>query len=85
MNGKLKRLALWSFVLSFAIYLFSYMLYHHLDPAGGFTAVYQAVPAKPMITFLFAAWGVMHQSAGVLCLMAAHIIYPKTYNKKRTN
>ena len=77
MNVKLKRLALWSFVLAFCIYLFSYILYHYLDPAGGFTAVYQAVPAKPMVTFLFAAWGVMHQFAAVSCLIIARIFYPK--------
>lgn len=78
MNRKLKRLALWSFILAFCIYLFSYTLYHYLDPNGGFTAVYQASPAKPLVTFLFAAWGVMHQFAAVTCLLIARIFYPKT-------
>ena len=78
MNGKLKRLALWSFVWAFCIYLFSFFLYHYLSPSGGFTRVYQPTPAKPMVTFLFAAWGVMHQFAGVTSLIAARVFYPKT-------
>ena len=76
MNAKLRKMALWSFVLALCIYMFSYLLYHYLDPAGGFTAVYQSIPAKPMVTFLFAAWGVMHQFAALSCLLAARIFYP---------
>lgn len=76
MNAKLKKMALCSFVLAVCIYLFSYVLYHHLDPAGGFTAVYQSIPAKPMVTAFFAIWGVMHQFAAVTCLLIARIIYP---------
>ena len=75
MRKKFNCLAIWSFILCLAIYVFSYILYHHLSPDGGFTSVYQAVPAKPMVTFLFGVWGVCFHFAGVMCLLIGHIFF----------
>ncbi len=75
MRKKFRCLALCSFAFSIAIYVFTYFLYHYLSPLGGFTNVYQAEAAKPMVTFLFGLWGVMFQFAGVLSLMVGQIFF----------
>lgn len=81
MNRKLKVLALCSYLISLAIFMFSYVLYHYLSPTGGFTAVYQAVPAKPMVTYLFAIWGVTFLFASVMSLLVAWIFFPVDKSK----
>jgi len=75
MRKKLRRLALCSFAVSLAIYIFTYFLYHYLSPLGSFTAVYQTEAAKPMVTFLFGLWGVMFQFAAVMSLMIGRIFF----------
>ncbi len=82
MKKKFHILALCSFAISLAIYVFTYFLYHYLSPLGGFTSVYQAEAAKPMVTFLFGLWGVMFQFAGVMSLLVGHIFFPDSRSKK---
>ena len=77
MRRKCNILAIWSFVLALAIFVFSYILYHYTLPGGGFTAAWQPEPGKPMVTWLFAIWGVMFLFAGVMSLLVGHIFFPK--------
>ena len=82
MRKKCYIFALCSFLLALAIYVFSYYLYHYASPDGGFTSVYQLEAAKPMVTWLFAIWGVTLQGAAVVSLLAGWIFFPKEKGKK---
>lgn len=53
MRKKCNTLALWSFAIALAIYVFTYFLYHYLSPDGCFTTVFQETAAKPFVTLLF--------------------------------
>lgn len=75
MKKKCTVLSLCSFAIALAIFLFAYFLYHYASPHGGFTAVFQDTPAKPMITWLFAIWGVHFLFAGVMSLLIGHIFF----------
>lgn len=68
------HLAVWSFGLALAIFVFSYILYHHLGPEG-FTAIRRSEPYKPMITWLFAIWGTQFLFAGVMSLLVGKIFF----------
>ena len=74
MKKKCNILAVCSFALALAIFIFSYILYHHLD-LNGFTLVFQPEPAKPMVTWLFAIWGTHFLFAGVMSLLVGHIFF----------
>ena len=74
MRRKCNILALWSFVLALAVFLCSYILYHYTLP-GGFTAAWQPEPGKPMVTWLFAIWGVMFLFASVMSLLVGKIFF----------
>ena len=75
MRKKCNLLALWSFLLALAIFVFSYILYHYTLPGEAFTSVWQPEPGKPMITLLFAIWGVMFLFAGVMSLLVGKIFF----------
>ena len=75
MRKKCDILAIWSFLMALAIYVFTYFLYHYLGPDGSFTAVFQETPAKPFITLLFGIWGVTFQFAGVMSLLVGRIFF----------
>ena len=75
MRKKCNTLALWSFVLALAIFILSYILYHHTLPGGVFTAVWQPEPGKPMVTWLFAIWGVMFLFASVMSWLVGKIFF----------
>ena len=75
MKKKCNKLAIWSFVLALGIFVFSYILYHHTLPSGGFTVQWQPAPGKPLVTELFAIWGVMFLFAGVMSLLIGHIFF----------
>ena len=68
------RLAIVSFALALAIFLFSYILYHHLGPEG-ITVLRRSEPYKPMITWLFAIWGTQFLFAGVMSLLVGSIFF----------
>ena len=75
MRKKCNTLALWSFAIALAIYVFTYFLYHYLSPDGGFTTVFQETAAKPFVTLLFGIWGVTFHFAGVMSLLVGKIFF----------
>jgi len=75
MKKKLILLSRWSFALALCIFAFAYLLFHYLSPDGTFTAVYQTAAAKPVVTLLFAIWGVLFLFTGVLSRLIAHIFF----------
>lgn len=77
MKRKLNTLSLCSFVLAFAIFVFSYILFHYVTQDGTFTSVWHAQPEKPFVTMLFAVWGVMFLFSGVMSLLIGNIFFPK--------
>ena len=77
MRKKCFTLAIVSFVVALAIYAFTYYLYHYVGSDGSFGTVYQSVPAKPLVTFYFGIWGVMHQFAAVTSVLIGLIFFPK--------
>lgn len=83
MKEKLLRLSLWCFAIALGIFVLSYLLYHYLDPAGGFTAQFQETPAKPFVTLLLAVWGVMFLFGGTAALMVRCILLPKAKKPTR--
>ena len=74
MKKKCCRLAICSFLLALGIFIFSYLLYHHLGP-DGFTAIRRTEPLKPMVTWLFAIWGTHFLFAGFMSLLVGHIFF----------
>ena len=75
MRKKCNRLALWSFLLALAIFVLSYILYHYTLPSGAFTLIRQPEPGKPMITLLFAIWGVLFLFGSVMNLLVGKIFF----------
>ena len=75
MKRKFNILSVCSLVLSLAIFVFSYLLYHYATAAGTFSSVWHAQPEKPLVTVLFAVWGVMFLFAGVMSLLISHIFF----------
>jgi predicted permease len=75
MKKKLLILSNCSFVLADAIFIFSYFLFHYATPDGSFTTVYQTVANKPVITLLFAIWGVFFLFSGVMSCLIAFIFF----------
>lgn len=80
MKKKCRILAAWSFVLSLAIFAFTYVLHHYTLPGGAFTAVRQPTPAKPFVTLLFGVWGTLFLFAGVMSLLAGRVFFGKEKN-----
>ena len=81
MRKKCFILAIVSFAISIAIYVFTYRLYHYLGTDGAFGTVFRSEPAKPLVTFYFGAWGVMHQFAAVTSFLIGLIFFPKEKSK----
>ena len=77
MRKKCNTMAIWSFLIAFLIYLFTYFLFHYMGPDGRFVTVYQETPAKPFVTLLFGIWGVMFHFAGVMSLLIGKIFFSK--------
>ena len=77
MRKKCMILAVCCLVLALAIFAFSYCLFHYLSPDGGFANVFQEVAAKPMVTWLFAIWGVTFLFASVLSFLVGMIFFNK--------
>lgn len=77
MEKKCMILAVCCLVLALAIFAFSYCLFHYLGPDGFFTAVFQEVALKPMVTWLFAIWGVTFLFASVMSFLVGIIFFNK--------
>ena len=77
MRKKCYILALLSFLIALAIYVFTYFLYHFLGPESFSLAVCQDMPAKPFVTLLFGILGVCFHFAGVMCLLIGRIFFAK--------
>ena len=75
MKKKWNTLAWISLILALAIFAFTYLLFHHLSPDGGFTAVFQEQASKPMVTLLFGVWGTMFLFAGVMSRLVGRICF----------
>ena len=74
---KFRILALLSFIIALAIFVFTFNLYHHLGSNGTFEAAFHAVPEKPFITLLFGIWGVCFLFASVFSLLVGEIFFRK--------
>ena len=62
-------LSLCCLVLALGIFLFSHFLYHYVTADFSLSAVYLTEPQKPMVTWLFAIWGVCFLFAGVFSFL----------------
>ena len=77
MRKKFNILALLSFAISLAIFVFTFYLYHYLGTEGHFVSLYQETPTKPFITLLFGIWGVTFLFASVMSLLIGNLFFPK--------
>ncbi len=75
MKKKWNLLAVCSFVMALAIFIFTYMLFHYYEPGIGFVAVRHEQAAKPFVTFLFGVWGVMFLFSGMMCILISMIFF----------
>lgn len=75
MRKKCNILAWCSLALALGIFVFTHYLYHYWLPDGTFTTVYQEIPGKPMITYLFGVWGVTFLFAGVMSALVGRIFF----------
>ena len=75
MKKKCTILAICSFALALAIFIFSYFLYHYGLPEGGFSSIFREEPAKPFVTLLFGVWGTHFLFASVMSLLVGHIFF----------
>jgi hypothetical protein len=77
MRKKCNTLALWSFVIALATYVFTYLLYHYLGPDGSFVHSYHETAVKPFVTLMFGIIGVMFHFAGLISLLIGKIFFSK--------
>lgn len=77
-NDKKKKwytLGSWSFIISVAIFTFTYFMFHYLGPDGSFGHLYQEEPVKPFVTLLFGIWGVTFLFASVMSFLVGKIFF----------
>ena len=72
---KWNTLAVCSFVIALAIFVFTYFLFHHMSADGGFVDEYYELPEKPFVTLLFGVWGVMFLFSSVMSLVVGKIFF----------
>ena len=85
MKEKRKRffvLALCCLVLALGIFGFSHFLYHYVNADFSLSSVYLTEPQKPMVTWLFAIWGVCFLFAGVFSLLLGIIFGSEPKDKR---
>ena len=75
MRKKCNILAVWSFIIALAIYVFTFYLYHYWGADGSFGTVYYETAQKPFVTLLFGIWGVTFHFAGVMSLLIGKIFF----------
>ena len=76
MRKKWNILGMCSFVISLAIFVFTYFLYHYLG-LDGFGTIYQPTPVKPFVTLLFGIWGVTFLFSSVMSLLVGIVFHSK--------
>ena len=81
MRKRLTAFGICSIILAVLIFIWSYILYHHTLVGVVFTSEWQALPAKPLVTELFAILGVMFLFCGIAGIMARIILF-RGKNKK---
>ncbi|MBE6020979.1 MAG: hypothetical protein E7228_04435 [Clostridiales bacterium] len=81
MKKKCYILALVSFVLAIAIFVFTYFFFHYLGSEGVFTSVFHEEPVKPYVTELLGEFGVMFLFTGTISLLIGKIFFSKKDNK----
>ena len=77
MKSKFQKLSLVSFVIAIVLFVFSFILFHYLTPEGTFSFVWHNEASKPIITNLFAIWGVMHLFTAVTSLLISSVFFDK--------
>lgn len=77
MKKKCNILALCSFVIAIAIFIFTFYLFHYLGPEGNFEPICHVTPEKPFVTLLFGVWGVCFLFAGVMSWLVGMIFFSK--------
>lgn len=75
MKKKWNLLGICSFVISLAIFAFTYFLFHYMGADG--CVAYQETPVKPFVTLLFGTWGVMFLFSAVMSFVIGHIFFSK--------
>ena len=75
MRKKFRILALCSFVLATAIFLFTFYIFHHLTPEMTFTPDRLPEPGKPFITLLFGVWGTFFLFCSVISLVIGAVFF----------
>lgn len=77
MKKKLIVFSRWSLAIAFGVFILSYFLFHYIAPDGSLTTIYQTACNKPVVTLLFAIFGVLFLFCGVICRLIAHIFFAK--------
>ena len=72
-----------SLAITLVIYIFTYCLFHYLGPDKKFGRTFQKKPVKPLVTFYFGIWGVLHQFAAVTSFLAGLIFFPGEKRKEQ--
>ena len=77
MKKKLGVFSICSYIASVSIFVFSYVLFHHMTPEGSFTSVWCEEPGKPLVTELFAILGVLFLFSGLISTLARVVFFGK--------
>ena len=75
MKKKLKKLALWSFVLALVNFGIAYIFYHYMSPDGSLSNVFHDDPGKPMVSLLFGVFGTNFLFAGCMSGLVNRIFF----------
>ena len=77
MNQKLKKLALWCFLVAACIFALSFFLYHYMTPTGAITLEFHTEAGKPFVTEMLADLGVLFFFSGWMSLLVRGIFFPE--------
>ena len=69
-------------MLALAIFCFSHFLYHYVTADFVLSPVYLTEPQKPMVTWLFAIWGVCFLFASVFSFLLGIIFGSEPKDKR---
>ena len=77
MRKKCNILAAVTFVLSVAIFAFTFFVYHYIGPDLNILAEYQKTASQPFLALFFGVWGVLFLFASVMSLLIGKIFFDK--------